>query len=346
MSRMVDAMLKEIYLRKNELEEPIHSIYLGGGTPSLLKPDAVATILDTIYKNYTIADNPEITMEVNPDDVHPDLLKRYIQMGINRLSIGIQTFNNDLLRYVNRQHTAEQSVKALQDARQVGFQNLNTDIMYGIPGSSIKNLEVDLKKIIAFSPQHISIYGFTLEEKTVFGKWHKSGKLPLIEEETDALLYEYIIEKLPHSGYEQYEISNFCLKGYESRHNTGYWSGQTYIGIGPGAHSFKEDNRWWNVANNHRYMQSLQANILPSHYDNRKPNDTLNEYIFTSLRTKWGCDLKKINKLWKKDILATRQHYIQHLFAEKLVILESHHLILTNRGKLLADQIASELMIE
>ncbi|MDH5603443.1 MAG: radical SAM family heme chaperone HemW, partial [Cyclobacteriaceae bacterium] len=311
-----------------------------------LKPEALASLLDTIYKFHAIVENPEITLEVNPDDVNKELLKRYKQLGVNRLSIGIQTFNDDLLRYVNRQHSSGQSVRALNDARLVGFQNINADIIYGIPGSSKNNLENDLKKILSFKPEHISIYGFTLEEKTVFGKWAKSGNLPVLEEDTEAILYEYIINTLPLSGYDHYEISNFCLEGYESRHNSGYWSGQPYIGIGPGAHSYQEDNRWWNISNNHRYMQSLQENMLPSIYEERKPHDSLNEYIFTSLRTKWGCDIKKINKIWKKDFMVINQNYIQYLIEEKLAKLKEHHLILSNRGKLLADQIAAELMVD
>ncbi|MDH5398454.1 MAG: radical SAM family heme chaperone HemW [Cyclobacteriaceae bacterium] len=339
---MTDAICLELEMVKEQFSPTINTLYLGGGTPSVLPVAALKKILSSIKTNYPCKIN-EFTIEVNPDDIREDYLIALKGMGVTRLSIGAQTFDDQLLKFINRSHTAKTVREAYTQARELGFDNINLDLIYGLPKSTTRLLKKDLDIITAMRPEHISIYAFTLEKQTVFGNWAQKGRIHLPDEETEADEFELIMDYLNDKGYMQYEISNFCLPGYESGHNQAYWTGEPYIGIGPGAHSFDGQKRWYNLAHNKRYINAIQSGILPQTIEPRTTQNALNEYIFTSLRTSSGCDLGRIKREHNTDLST---HVRLHDFITNGLLLKKEgRLILTKKGKMLADYVASELMI-
>lgn len=343
---MVQAIIRELALQQNYLQEaPINTIYFGGGTPSLLTEAELTHILEAVYQLFPVNEKAEITLEANPDDLGKESLQQMKNAGVNRLSIGIQSFHEPHLQFLNRAHTAAEASSCVQRAQDIGFDNISIDLIYAIPSENHQIWERDLAQAVALKPQHISSYCLTIEEKTVFGNWLRKGKLEEVEEEYAAQQFEMLLIRLTAHGFEQYEISNFCQPSYYSRHNSNYWCREPYLGVGPGAHSYDGYNRQFNIANNHLYLNSLAEDKIPAEQDVLSAQDQINEYIMTGLRTRWGCNLQKIQDEYGYDLLAQNHAYLQQLLDEEKIRVQDQHLILTDSGKLLADRIASDLFV-
>lgn len=343
---MIPALLKEIRLRQDYLKnQPVSTIYFGGGTPSLLSGEIVEDILHAIRHTFLLSEQLEVTLEANPDDLTYERLREFASAGINRLSIGIQSFDDKVLRYLNRAHTGSQARESIAVARDVGFRNISIDLIYAIPEASEGRWQRDLKEALEIFPEHISTYGLTIEPGTVFGHQLKSRQLSPVPEEQAAGEYEELMDKLIQAGYDHYEISNFALPGHRSRHNTSYWQGKSYLGIGPGAHSYNGVSRQHNIPNNGRYIDALRQEEIPAIREDLSELDKANEYLLTSLRTSWGIDTKFLASQFRLDLFAQQGEYISRLMEGGLIFEEESKIILTNKGKLLADQITEDLFL-
>lgn len=343
---LILALLKEIELRSiNAANETIETIYFGGGTPSLLPMDDINVILSSLHKNYTIGDSAEISLEANPDDITIEKLIGWKNAGINRLSIGIQSFIERDLKWMNRAHNATQALNCIYLAREAGFNNFSIDLIFGVPGLSNSEWESNVQTVIDLQVPHISSYALTVEPKTALQKMIVLKKKENVNTDTQADQYHLLMKKMNEAGYEHYEISNFAKPGFRSRHNSSYWQGEKYIGIGPSAHSYNGKERIWNKANNSIYIQSLQQNIIPSEKEILSESQKLNEYVMTSLRTMEGMDLPFI----EKNFSINERERIENLFNQKIkkenYFVRNNKIILTDEGKLFADAIAVELFL-
>lgn len=344
---MVDAMVREIELHQGYLNgESVDTIYFGGGTPSLLSEKQLTALLNIIYKEYEVNPDAEITLEANPDDLSLDKLKKLRYVGINRLSIGIQSFHDAHLTYLNRAHNDTEALACVGHAREVGFNNISIDLIYGIPANDHKIWEKDLIQAMELRPEHISAYCLTIEEKTVFGNWLKKGKIKNVEDEFAANQFELLLNAMNKNGYEQYEISNFALPGQYSQHNSAYWQQKKYLGIGPSAHSFNGLSRQHNIAQNAKYIKLVTTGEIPFELDHLSKEDAINEYLLTTLRTIWGANLDHIKKQHNIDLYEMRKDYIKKLIEENMVTLNDSIIVLTDKGKLLADKIATDLFVD
>lgn len=342
---LINALLKEIALTPfYNNNNAIETVYFGGGTPSLLPAAQLKAVLDALQRKFTIHDTAEITLEANPDDISALQLATWRKMGINRLSIGVQSFFEEDLRWMNRAHNAEQSVNSIKQAQQAGFDDLTIDLIYGSPGLSDEKWQQNVQKAIELEIPHLSCYALTVEPKTALHNMIAKKKMPDTDAEQQARQFTQLAGWLQEAGYEHYEISNFSIPGKRSRHNSSYWQGKPYYGFGPSAHSFNgTDTRSWNIANNALYIQSLAQNIVPAEKEKLTITQRLNEYLMTSLRTMEGADLSYIRKgfgeRFAERVLSSAQPYINN---EKL-ILSNQRLVLTGTGKLFADGIAADL---
>lgn len=344
---MVSAIARELELHQNFIKtEPYSSIYFGGGTPSILPSSDIDRLLTIVSGKYSVDANAEITLEANPDDLSEEKLHELKSLGINRLSIGIQSFHDHILKFINRAHTAEVAKKAYESARRAGFENISIDLIFSFPGSTKQMLADDIQHAIALAPEHISVYHLTVEEKTVFGNWQRKGKISLLNEDEAAGHFDLLINMLTAAGYEQYEISNFCRDGHFSRHNSGYWNNSSYLGVGPGAHSYNRSLRQFNVSHNQKYMKSLEQGMVPAEIDTSDKKSLANDYLLGSLRTKWGCDTSILNGSFDLDILRIREDKIAAYVRNGLMIHTGQILILTPRGRFVADTIIGDLMVE
>jgi oxygen-independent coproporphyrinogen III oxidase len=341
---LVEAMVKEIELRQAYLEgEEIETIYFGGGTPSVLAQTDIDHLLNTLRKTHTIKADAEITLEANPDDLTLIKLHALWQSGINRLSIGVQSFHTETLKFLNRAHDSASALQAIRDARQVGFKNISIDLIYAIPGETDAQWIYDIEQAVEFRPEHISCYSLTIEEKTAFGKWAATGKLKPEPDEVAARHFELLMDRLVASGYEHYEISNFSLPGLHSKHNSSYWRDKKYLGIGPSAHSYDGVSRQYAVANNHLYLRGIQEGVIPAEREILSRENKINEYILTSLRTSWGINLAHLTQQYHYNLHEQHALYLSILLEKKLATLANNTLRLTRTGKLLADKISSDL---
>lgn len=338
-------MVAELDLQQDYLGEEIKTIYFGGGTPSLLRSDEIHTLLDAIAKYHKISAEVEITLEANPDDITLKYATELKDTGINRLSIGVQSVRNNLLRFLNRAHDAQSGRSAFEAARRAGFTNISIDLIYSIPGLEDAQWVQDISMVLSLNPEHISCYSLTIEEKTVFGHWTKTGKLNPIDDEVTARQFELLIYSLEAAGYNHYEISNFAKPGYYSRHNSSYWKLEKYLGIGPSAHSFNTVSRQYNVKNNYKYVKSVREGVVPAEIEILTIEDKINEFVLTTLRTNWGTDFSIIESLYQYSLLKDKSEYIQQLLNTGLGRLENQTLILTRKGKLFADKIAADLFV-
>lgn len=345
---LVDAICIELISKIDFLNyEKIESIYFGGGTPSLLSEIQLNQIINTIYTNYSISENPEITLEANPDDLDKLILNVYLKSGINRLSIGIQTFNNQVLKWMNRVHDAKQALYSVKNAQDLGFENLSVDLIYAIPELEKKQFqyafEDDLQKFIELNVSHISAYNLTIEPRTTFGKWHKNGTIKTIEDTIANAQFDYLISELAKNGYEQYEISNFARNNKTAIHNTSYWFGKKYLGIGPSAHSFDCICRYANVSNNAKYIQSINQKIDYQTIEKLSAIDFANEHLLTRLRTKWGADIdyicQNLTPLAYKIFLSSLGYEIN----KGNIFQSNNYIFLTQNGKKIADSVTSNL---
>jgi oxygen-independent coproporphyrinogen III oxidase len=323
--------------------EKIRTIYFGGGTPSMLSAPELDKIFSTLYKNYMVSSDAEITLEANPDDLTKPRLDDFKKIGINRLSIGIQSFDNSILKFLNRAHDADLAVQSYHAARAAGFKNISVDLIYGIPGEDSEVWRRDIAKALSLAPEHISAYSLTIEPKTVFGKWTTEKKMEPVNDDVSAEHLLFLITSLERAGYEHYEVSNFCKPGYISKHNSNYWRSETYLGIGPSAHSYNGESRQFNVSNNYAYVASIQSNTPPATIELLTREDKINDCLLTSLRTSWGADLSMLRKNFQYDLLDTHQPYIQNLVDNQLATFQDGILALTRSGRLLADKIAADL---
>jgi oxygen-independent coproporphyrinogen-3 oxidase len=342
---LVSCLIKELEIRKTELEdELVETIYFGGGTPSLLSLEEIQLLLDAVHENYEVIENPEITLEANPDDLPEATVLELAKSPINRLSIGIQSFFEDDLKLMNRAHNEEEAKASLLMGTQ-HFDNITVDLIYGIPNMSIKKWKQNLQTVFDFGINHISSYALTVEPNTALDSFIKSGKYQPLNEDLAKDHFDVLVEETQQRGFVHYEISNFGKPTYFSKHNTGYWKGKKYIGIGPSAHSFSKTHRSWNVANNTKYIKSILENKLPNEVEELSKNDQYNEYIMTGLRTIWGVSLPRIETEFgidfKNQLLASAEKNIKKGF----LIIEDDILKTTSKGKFLADGLASELFL-
>ncbi len=345
--QLCEAIVTELQLQKDYLNgEAVKTIYFGGGTPSLLTSKELEIILTAISRHFNIDARAEITLEANPDDLTAEKLLGLIQVGINRLSIGIQSFDPEVLKFLNRAHDAESALTCVSLARDAGFDNLSIDLIYSIPGQSNDAWRKNLNQAIQLSPEHISSYSLSIEEKTTFGHWQRTGKLKATDEELAAQQFEIVMEELELAGYEHYEISNFSKPGFHSRHNSSYWEQQYYLGVGPSAHSYNGNTRQFNVLNNHLYIKSLADHKISFELEILTAANKINEYIFTTLRTSRGCDLLKLKREHGYEIETINPGYLNKIIKNKLATVENDIIKLTRSGKLLADKIASDLFAE
>ena len=346
-NELLQAMEREIEMQREYLQgATIETVYFGGGTPSLLSADEINHLFDTILKYYPVNKLKECTLEANPDDLDKNYLRSLRGTPINRLSIGVQSFREEDLLYMKRAHNAQQADYAIKAAQDAGFTNLSIDLIYGTPGLTDKDWKQNLSKIKELNIPHFSSYALTVEDKTALSHAIKNKKAMPVDAEQAAGQFEILMQQAEQMGYEHYEISNLSLPGMHAVHNTNYWRGAHYLGIGPSAHSFNGSSRKWNIANNTLYTKStLQENKLNYEEEQLTRTEHLNEYIMTSLRTIWGCDLDKIATEWDSTC-ATMIEKSSHLFQEKKWLLQNDKkLFLTNDGKLFADKIAAELFI-
>ena len=338
------------------LNQTVETIYFGGGTPSILSNSELQLIIDEVYKNYKVNDAPEITLEANPDDLSNKRINELANTPINRLSIGIQSFFEDDLKSMNRAHNAIEAKQCLNEATK-HFDNITIDLIYGIPNMSLEKWNENLQMAFDLGINHISSYALTVEEKTALDNFIKKGTYPPVDEVLASQHFDHLVKRTQEEGFIHYEISNFGKPDYFSKHNTSYWQGKTYLGIGPSAHSFNGKQRSWNIANNTKYIKSLEQSKLPSEIEILTKNDRYNEYIMTGLRTIWGISLNKIEiefgEAYKDKLLLSIQRFVD----EELVVISNESdksnkyansnsfIKTTQKGKFLADGIASDLFI-
>ena len=345
-SAFIDALLKETSLRSDYLgTETISTIYIGGGTPSVLTIKDLDRLLEQINKYFSVEEDSEITIELNPDDVNPAYLKALKKHNINRISLGIQSWNDSDLKMLNRRHDSSQAAFALKETLKAGFENITIDLIYGIPGMSASDWASNLDFSFSFDIKHLSAYHLTIEKETVFGKMLEKGLIAEIEEEESTSLFNILIEKAESAGFIHYEISNLGKPGYFSIHNSNYWKQVIYLGLGPSAHSFNGYSRQWNIRDIKGYIKSIDKGKSFFEKEELDIKDRFNEYIMTSLRTMWGIDLEYVEKIYEKE----GYDYVVNLAGKfknyGLMKREKNSLILTNQGKMISDNIISEFMM-
>jgi len=343
-SELVLALMKELFLRKNEISEPVETIYFGGGTPSVLSNEEIEALLNRIYELFDVAEDPEITLEANPDDLTPERILELASSRINRLSIGIQSFFDDDLKMMNRAHKAAEAWICLETAVKY-FDNISIDLIYGIPGMNLEKWQANVQKALSAGISHISSYALTVEPKTALSKLISTGNIP---QPDDAVAHEHfmkLIEMLELQGFIHYELSNFGKPGFFSKNNSAYWLGKKYLGIGPSAHSFDGTNRSWNIANNAVYIRKIGEDTLPLEVETLSVNDRYNEYIMTGLRTIWGVSLERIDREFGSRFLSYLLENAETFVQNGKLTVENGILKTTLKGKFFCDGIASDLFM-
>lgn len=341
---LVRALVKEISFQKDYLEgAALSTIYFGGGTPSLLSLEDCGAILEQVNKSFTVLPDAEVTLEANPDNISKEMLDGWKSLGINRLSIGIQSFFEEDLRWMNRAHDADQAFRCIEDSQNAGFYNLNIDLIYGSPLLSDERWQYNVEKAFAYKIPHLSCYALTVEERTALHKQIKQHKKEDVDPDKQARHFQLLMRWMKDKGYEHYEVSNFALPGCRSRHNSSYWRGEKYLGIGPSAHSFNGSSRQWNVANNLNYIEAINKGLLANEVEVLTPDQQLNEYIMISLRTMEGMDLDRLAQNWGTEKAAFVEKKLKVYTDNGLVNRKNANVHLTEEGMLLADGIAAEL---
>ena len=342
---MVLALAKEIEMRKNEFQDSIvETIYFGGGTPSILQIADLKFLIDAVYKNYKVVENPEITVEANPDDLTENRIIELSNNKVNRLSIGIQSFFEDDLQLMNRAHNVEEAKKCLEIATHY-FDNISIDLIYGVPEMSNEKWLQNIETALSFGVPHISSYALTVEPKTALHSFIQKGIIPQPDDEVAQEHFQILVDKLSENGFIHYELSNFGKENYFSKNNSSYWLGKKYIGIGPSAHSYDGKNRGWNVSNNSRYIKSIQENKLPIEIETLTKTDRYNEYIMTGLRTIWGVSFERIEQEFGKTYLDYLNQQAAKFIEDHLLFVDDNILRTTKKGKFLSDGIASDLFL-
>lgn len=346
MPEVVEAICHEAELQKHYLEDrTINTIYFGGGTPSLIGNDLLAKIFDALKTHYTISPDAEITLEANPDDITVQTLEQWKKLGINRLSIGIQSFRDDDLHYLNRVHNAQRAMDCIELAKSVGFHDLTIDLIYGIPVLTDEAWMENIETALKFDIPHISAYALTVEPHTALDVLIRKGKYAPVDEVQAARQFELLMKHTVAHGYLHYEISNFCKPGHFARHNTAYWQGESYLGLGPSAHSFNGASRQWNVSGIKEYLDAVEQKNLPFESEILSLDQRYNEYVMTGLRTMWGCNASEIGQKFGESYRDLFTEGIQKYILNGLVIRLDETYLLTNSGQLMADGIASDLFV-
>lgn len=345
-SSLIDALQKELTLRNDYLNErTIQTIYFGGGTPSLLSANQISNLLNECKKIYSISDEAEITLEANPDDLEINYLHQLRNVGINRLSIGIQTFSAQGLKLMNRRHTPDQAIDAVKNAQIAGFDNISVDLIYGIPHMENEQWQANLNTIFKMNIQHLSAYHLTYHRNTVLWKRLKKGTIREIDEQQSVEQFEMLSATAEKNGFIQYEVSNFALPGYFSKHNSSYWKQTEYIGIGPSAHSFNMQNRQWNVSNLETYLSSIIEGKVPCETEILSTNDKFNDYIITSLRTIWGVDMQYVEENFGNKLLSDLIKMATKYIDNEQLSIDSNKMFLTKKGIFISDKIMSDLIV-
>jgi oxygen-independent coproporphyrinogen-3 oxidase len=342
---MNSALKRELVLRKEEFkDEVLETIYFGGGTPSVLETSEINDLIQTVYSNYHVTENPEITLEANPDDLSTEKLLELSNSPINRLSIGIQSFFEEDLKFMNRAHNANEAEECIKEAIR-HFDNISIDLIYGIPGMSNKRWQENIEKALSFGIPHISSYALTVEPKTALANFIKKGVVKPIDDEQAQKQFLILYDVLTRAGFDCYEVSNFGKPGFYSKNNTAYWLGAKYMGIGPSAHSYDGERRGWNINNNPKYLKAIEKGELPMETEILSKNDKYNEYVMTGLRTSWGISLERIQNEFGEKYSTYLTQQIGKYVEQQLLILSEDQLVATKKGKFLVDGIASDLFI-
>jgi oxygen-independent coproporphyrinogen III oxidase len=345
LEEMVHAMRIELRNRCDYIQnETIETIYFGGGTPSVLNCHQIGALMEEINQYYHMASDAEITLEANPEDVNDEILDAWKSIGVNRLSIGVQSFSDAELQWMNRVHTARQSLESIEKAQGKGFKNISIDLIYGSKFQSPQSWQAALQQVEKLNVQHLSCYNLTTEERTVLGKRVGDKKEDEVDDDLSAKQFELLMDWSNSSGYEQYEISNFCKSGFNSRHNSSYWMGKKYLGIGPSAHSFNGVSRRWNVSNNNQYIKASREGIVFSEEETLSSTTLYNEYILTRLRTKWGLSISEIQQRFP-DFQLHFKAQLRSAINKGFVLADENKVILSAKGKLLADHITQTFFI-
>ncbi|MFO7998229.1 MAG: radical SAM family heme chaperone HemW [Bacteroidales bacterium] len=347
----LECLLQEADMQKGFFGDPVQgkgktvldSIYLGGGTPSILEAEQLAGIFDRISRYFAFDDSCEITLEANPDDLSRDKLSALKQSPVNRLSIGIQSFHAPDLAYMNRIHSPAQALESVAFARKAGFENLTVDLIYGTPTMRDPQWRENLRTVFELDLPHVSAYALTVENRTALEVMIRKGQAVAVDEEQTARQFEIMLELMAGQGYDHYEISNFARPGQYSRHNLSYWTGQPYLGLGPSAHSYKNGQRWWNLSNTSRYIASVRQGILSAETEVLTAAQRFDEYVMTSLRTMWGLSLRHVEENWGVQRMEWLQAGAREHIRRGLLMKQGSQLLLTDKGKLFADRIASDL---
>ena len=342
---LINSLLKEIQLRSNELKNnKVNSIYFGGGTPSILKKSIIKSLIDSVRHNFNLDKKIEICLEINPDDIKDGDIENYIEIGVNRISVGVQSFFDSDLALMNRRHNSEQATNVIEKVKK-NLKNYSIDLIYGIPNMTIEKWSKNLQTAISFSPPHISAYALTIEENTVFSDWVNKKKINLLSEEEVLNQFNFTLKFLEKKGYDHYEISNFGKRNFYSKNNESYWLGESYIGIGPSAHSFDGKYRSWNISNNIKYINNIKLNKLPVRREKLSKNDKFNEYIMIGLRTIWGVSSKRVLNEFGKDYLSLIKEKSKKHIKSSNLFWDGEILRISNNAKFLTDGIASDLFI-
>ena len=341
----VHALCQELDMRKDYLEgEDIETIYLGGGTPSQLSQEELEEIFSTLYNIYKVKDDAEITLEANPDDLTPEYIHMLRTLPINRISMGIQTFQEETLKLLHRRHTAQQAIEAFHRCREAGFQNISIDLMYGLPGETLDSWKEDLQQAIALHPEHISAYHLIYEEGTALWKLKEQHQVEEADEDLSVTLFRTLIDELTRTGYEHYEISNFCLPGLHSRHNSSYWTGKKYLGCGPSAHSFNGTSRQWNVASLDKYIHAIQQGKLDYEIEELDIYTRYNDFVITAIRTHWGMSLSQLRSTYGEELYRYCLRMAKPHLAQGVLEMKEDTLKLTKEGIFISDGIMSDLL--
>ena len=344
-STYVRALCEELRIRKDYLqEEDIETIYLGGGTPSQLSQKELESIFTTIYNIYKVKEDAEITLEANPDDLTPEYVSMLCQLPINRISMGIQTFQENTLKLLHRRHTAQQAVEAFYRCREAGFQNISIDLMYGLPGETLETWIHDLKQAIDLHPEHISAYHLIYEEGTVLWKLREECQVKEADEDLSVSLFSTLIDMLTQAGYQHYEISNFCLPGLHSQHNSSYWTGKNYLGCGPSAHSYNGFSRQWNVASLDKYMTGISSGQPDFELEKLDLYTRYNDFVITSIRTCWGMPLSRLQTEYSEELYHYCLRMAKPHLEQGVLQLQDEVLKLTSKGIFVSDGIMSDLL--
>lgn len=338
-------MIKEMKIQSPKWSDPLTSLYFGGGTPSVLSVEEFSKLYKGIEENFNISQLIELTLECNPEDLSEEKLELWKGLGINRLSIGNQSFQDDILKRINRQHSLKDSLEGIARARKIGFDNISIDVIIGLPGLSTEILLKDLNTLVSLNPEHISAYQLSVEEKTTLAHQLKKGVIAIPDEKEINAQFLLVDEFLVANGYLHYEVSNYAKEGYEAKHNSSYWSGDSYLGIGPGAHSYKEDKRDWNVSNNNAYIKALSKEEDWFEGESLSDMDRFNEQIMTSLRIKKGLDLSKLKKDFPHFYTDEINRKVEVWEKNNWALLSESTVQLNMNGWLISDNLASDLFV-